>query len=127
MHRRIISRRSRDLITSLLLVALVFRAYVPLGFMPAAGAPFMLELCPAAAPVPVAAHHAHHHPQPGGHDQFDHCPFGSASAPGPLANDAMPAAVEPLALTASPQLVEQPRLSERPDRAHQPRAPPHLT
>ncbi len=38
------------------LAALLFRAYIPVGFMPAAGAPFRLELCPASG-TPVPAHH----------------------------------------------------------------------
>jgi len=48
----------------LLLALLVFRAYVPAGFMPASGVPFALELCPAAtAGMPG---HLHHHA--GSHD-----------------------------------------------------------
>jgi len=35
-----------------LLLLLTFGAYIPPGFMPAAGTPFLLELCPAAAPLP---------------------------------------------------------------------------
>jgi hypothetical protein len=80
-HRPI--RKRNNLSTSFLLAMLLFRAYVPVGFMPASGTPFLLELCPAAGPlsmsVPMPAHHHHS----GTHAHFENCPFGSASAAGP--------------------------------------------
>jgi hypothetical protein len=54
MHKHF-SHRRRLKISSLLLALLLFRAYIPVGFMPASGTPFLLELCPAAAPMPVGA------------------------------------------------------------------------
>ena len=78
-HR--INGRRRDLLTSFLLAMLLFRAYVPVGFMPASGTPFLLELCPAAAPMPMSMPAHHHHSD--AHTHFENCPFGSASASGP--------------------------------------------
>src|SRR3984957_10086239 len=73
-----LNRRRRDILTSFLLAMLLFRAYVPVGFMPTSGTPFLLELCPAAAPIPGHHHHSDTH------THFEHCPFGSASASGPV-------------------------------------------
>jgi hypothetical protein len=84
--------RQRDLLTSFLLVMLLFRAYVPVGFMPASGTPFLLELCPAAAPM-----QAHHH-HSDTHNHFENCPFGSASASGPAPHLGIFGAVPPLHL-----------------------------
>ena len=123
MQRRLINRRSRDLITSILLVALAFRAYVPMGFMPASGTPFALELCRDGFPAPDAAHHQHHHGD--SHAQFAHCPFGIAPAGGPVSHVAAPDAPAPIA-SAPIADVEGLRLIARFDRAHQPRAPPRL-
>jgi Protein of unknown function (DUF2946) len=73
--------RRRHLVTSFLLGMLLFRAYVPVGYMPASGTPFLLELCPAAGSLsmPMPAHH--HHSDT--HSHFENCPFGSATAAGP--------------------------------------------
>ena len=70
--------RATNLFTSLLLVVLLFRAYVPVGFMPASGTPFLLEMCPATYQAQMPAHHGHHHS--GTHTHFENCPFGSAPA-----------------------------------------------
>ena len=87
-----INGQRRDLLTGFLLVMLLFRAYVPVGFMPASGTPFLLELCPAAAPM--SAHH--HHSDT--HNHFENCPFGSASASGPAPHLGGVSAVPPLPL-----------------------------
>jgi hypothetical protein len=123
MQRCLINRRSRDLITSLLLVALAFRAYVPMGFMPAASTPFALEICRDGAPAPAATHHQHHHGD--SHTQFSRCPFGSAPATGPISHFAVPPAPGPIASVPVANF-EGLRLIARFDRAHQPRAPPRL-
>jgi hypothetical protein len=109
--------------TRLLLVILLFRAYVPVGFMPASGTPFLLELCPAAVTVQMPAQHAHHHP--GSHAGFVNCPFGSAPAAGPLSHVI---AFEPPAPNVSQPVVafEPPLRGIRLPRAHQPRGPPSL-
>src|ERR1700681_2829280 len=84
MRRRLFDNSQRNLMTRLLLVILLFRAYVPVGFMPASGAPFLLELCPAAVTAQMPAHYAHHHS--GSHVECVNCPFGSAPANGPLSH-----------------------------------------
>src|SRR5260370_8514119 len=80
------NRRRYDILTGILLAMLMLRAYVPVGFMPAGGTPFLLELCPSAAPMPsslgVPAHHGHHH-HAETHVHFENCPFGCAPAAGP--------------------------------------------
>jgi hypothetical protein len=111
------------LVTRLLLMALLFRAFVPVGFMPASGAPFQVELCPAAAPKQMPVHHLHQHS--GTHTHFEHCPFGSAPAPGPLCHVI---AFAPQAPFVSPSVVafEPLYLGVRLRHAHQPRGPPPL-
>jgi hypothetical protein len=114
--------RRRDLLTSILLAILLFRAYVPVGFMPASGTPFLLELCPAASSMQMPAHH-HHHTE--SHTHFDHCPFGSAPAAGPIS--------QLIAFESAGQIASQIavtfdslQLGVRLPRAHQPRGPPSL-
>lgn len=105
----------------LLLALLLFRSYIPAGFMPADGVPFALQLCPAAmAGMPG---HAHHHD--GSHAQFELCPFGSVPGAGPISHHVpfepvAPAAVQPLVVFAAP------RLTQRTERSHPPRGPPAL-
>src|ERR1700734_2716344 len=121
--RQALLQRRRNSFTSLLLVALLFRAYVPVGFMTAAGAPFRLELCPAFG-MSVPAHHLHHHDSRHPADPQD-CPFGSAPAQGPVSD--LPVLDPPgqipflQAIPAGPE-----RLVTRPLRSHQPRGPPSL-
>jgi hypothetical protein len=114
--------RRRDLLTSILLAILLFRAYIPAGFMPASGTPFLLELCPAASSMQMPAHH-HHHPD--SHTHFEHCPFGSAPAAGPIAHLIV---FESAGQIASQIAVafESLRLGVHLPRAHQPRGPPSL-
>ena len=83
MRNTLSNYRRRDLLTSFLLAMLLFRAYVPVGFMPASGTPFLLELCPAAAPMPMSMPMPGHHHHSDTHTHFENCPFGSASASGP--------------------------------------------
>ncbi len=111
----------RDLFTGLLLVVLLFRAYVPVGFMPASGTPFLLEPCPAVYQAPMPAHHGHHHSDT--HAHFENCPFGSAPAAGPIAH--IVAFAPPAPVVSQPILAfESLRLSVLLPRAHQPRGPP---
>ena len=84
MQTRLRHARRPDVLAILLLAALLFRAYIPVGFMPASGAPFMVELCPAYA-RDASAHHGHHHHSQGRAD-FQDCPFGSAPALGPVSH-----------------------------------------
>ena len=104
-----------------LLATLIFRAYIPVGFMPASGTPFLVELCPAYSSG-VPAHHGHHHHSQGQAD-FQDCPFGSAPASGPV-SDLI--AFEPAGrTTSSVEIPTEPgRLATRLARAHQSRGPP---
>ncbi len=118
------TRRGRSL-TRFLLAILLFQAYIPVGFMPAGGTPFLLELCPAAAPMPMSmAGHPHHHPG-GGHALFQSCPFGSAPAAGPVAHFVAFQAPAPGAFRGFPVLQFRPAVV-RFERAHPPRGPPSL-
>jgi hypothetical protein len=83
MRKVKLNYKRRHLLTSFLLAMLLFRAYVPVGFMPASGNPLLLELCPAAAPMPMSMPMPGHHQHSDTHAHFEHCPFGSASASGP--------------------------------------------
>jgi hypothetical protein len=122
MRNRSCNGKRPDVLAVVLLAALLFRAYVPVGFMPASGTPFLLEMCPAAYPTSAPAQHSHHsHSQ--GHGDFQNCPFGSAPAAGPVSHLI---AFEPpgriasfLGIPTSPRL-----MSTQPLRAHQPRGPP---
>jgi hypothetical protein len=106
---------------TLVLALLLFRAYVPAGFMPADGVPFALQLCPAAmAGMPA---HLHHHA--GTHAEFELCPFGSVPGAGPISQhiDFESAGPAPsLQILAFEAL----RLNHRAERSHPPRGPPSL-
>jgi hypothetical protein len=105
----------------LLLALLLFRAYVPAGFMPADGVPFALQLCPTAM-VGMPAH-LHHHA--GTHAQFELCPFGSVPGAGPLSHHIEFESAGP---APSPPILgfEAPPLTQRTERSHPPRGPPSL-
>jgi len=119
--RNRVFRSRRDLFGTLLLAALLFRAYVPVGFMPASGMPFLLEMCPGTYQMPGLAHHGHHDSATHGH--FENCPFGSAPAAGPIADIV---AFDPPApiVSASLHSFEPLHLGARLERDHPPRGPP---
>jgi hypothetical protein len=101
---------------------LLFRAYIPAGFMPAGGMPFQLEICPTGLSAQMPAHHAHHG---AGHGHFEHCPFGSAPASGPTTDFPV--------LGAAGAVLSQPiqafvpvLLRNELQSAHRARAPPDL-
>jgi hypothetical protein len=121
MPKQLFQSGRQDLFTSLLLVVLLFRAYIPVGFMPASGTPFLLEPCPETYQVRMPTHHGHHHS--GTHTHFENCPFGSAPAAGPISHLI---AFEPPSPIAFQSLVafEPLRLGVQLPRAHQPRGPP---
>lgn len=123
MQTRLSHARRPDVLAIVLLAALIFRAYIPVGFMPARGTPFLVELCPAYSSG-VPAHHGHHHHSQGQAD-FQDCPFGSVPASGPLSHLI---AFEPAGRTTSSVGIpaEAARLGTRLARAHQPRGPPSL-
>jgi hypothetical protein len=141
-----INRRRRSMATCMLLGMLLLRAYVPVGFMPATGAPFLLQLCPTAAPIPTAlsmdmdphmdmsGHRAmsgQMHTTMGDgpashrHDRADECPFGSAPAAGPLSQLHAFDTAGPVPSVA-PVIFQSALHASRPDRAHPPRGPPSL-
>jgi hypothetical protein len=123
MRKRLFHSGRRDIFTGVLLVVLLFRAYVPVGFMPAGGTPFLLEMCPATYQAQMPAQHAHHHS--GSHGEFANCPFGSAPAAGPISH--VIAFVPPAPIVSrSGVAFEPPHFSVRLSRAHQPRGPPSL-
>jgi hypothetical protein len=117
-----LQRRRRDFATSLLLAVFLFRAYVPVGFMPGSGTPFLLEMCPGFQ-VQMPAHHMHH--PMGGHAHVEDCPFGSVPVVGPISHAI---AFEPAGPIVAPAVIafEPLRLGVRLQRAHQPRGPPAL-
>jgi hypothetical protein len=123
-----LNRRRYDILTGILLAMLMLRAYVPTGFMPASGTPFLLELCPSASPVPGSlgepAHHDHHH-HAGTHGHFENCPFGSVPGAGPTSQLVV---FQPSGQVTSLQSVEFEsfHIGARVTRAHQPRGPPTL-
>jgi hypothetical protein len=120
--RPLLNRR-RDTTARLLLALFLFRAYIPVGFMPASGTPFLLQICPVGIQAPMPAHHMHH--DMGSHNHFENCPFGSAPGAGPISQFV---AFQPPDPIASPPLaVPEPlRLGVRLQRAHLPRGPPSL-
>jgi hypothetical protein len=125
MRKPLFNRKRHDLLTSFLLAMLLFRAYVPVGFMPASGTPFLLELCPAAAPMPMSMPMPAHHHHSDTHTHFENCPFGSASASGPLPYLGAVKALPPVNLESAPTIELLPvgvRLVYLP----QPRGPPLL-
>jgi hypothetical protein len=123
MRKPVFSARRQTLLASFLLALFVFGAYIPVGFMPASGTPFLLELCPATYPTQMPAHHGHHHS--GLHTHFENCPFGSAPAGGPIAHIIAFAPPAPIASQAA-RAFEAPLICGRTERAHQPRGPPSL-
>jgi hypothetical protein len=153
MRTRFFSSTRRHTLTGILLGLLLLRAYVPVGFMPASGKPFQLELCPAAAPLSMeggtpavlgvgesmsasmsmAIHmpmHMHGAMDPmrhsGSHGHFDNCPFGSVPAAGPVSHVV---AFQPGGDIAhhSVAVFQSWRSGQRWQRANQPRGPPLLS
>jgi hypothetical protein len=123
MQARLRHARRPDVLAIVWLAALVFRAYIPAGFMPASGTPFLVELCPAYAGGAPAHHGHYHHSQ--GHADFQDCPFGSAPAVGPVSHLV---AFQPAGrITSFVEIPAEPgRLAPRPLLTHQPRGPPPL-
>ena len=103
------------------LALLILRAWVPVGFMPAQGGLFRLQLCQADRSL--ASSLANHGER--GHGHGDPCPFGSSPPPGPIAQIL---AFEPA--RALPSLVaitiERQPIVSRLLRAQAARGPPRL-
>jgi hypothetical protein len=122
MRKLVFKCKRHNVSPGILLALLLLRAYIPVGFMPASGTPFLLELCPGAAPM--ALQHAHHH-HTDAHGHFENCPFGSAPAVGPVSHLIV---FEPPAQPSAGASVafESLRFGVRLERAHQSRGPPSL-
>ena|ERR1022692_1084507 len=104
MRKPLLNRKRNDLLTGCLLAMLLFRAYVPVGFMPASGTPLLLELCFAAAPMPMSIPMPGHHHHSGTHTHFENCPFGSVSASGPAPHLSAVNALPPINLESAPTM-----------------------
>ncbi len=97
---------------------LMLRAWIPTGFMPAPGKPFVLELCQAGLKASPRQ-------EPGRHAAVtiaDSCPFGHSptSAPPPdVRIFAPPASIATLYAAPAPRSLQQ-----RAPLAHRARAPP---
>lgn len=81
MRPRLFTGNTRELIASILLVALLFRGLVPAGFMPASDQPFSIEICRDGFPTQLLSHDGNRHS--GSPSHFEHCLFGSGSTSGP--------------------------------------------
>lgn len=81
MGPRLFTRSTRELISSILLVALVFRGLVPAGFMPASDRPFSIEICHDGFPTQLLSHDGTRHS--GGPSYFEHCLFGGGLTAAP--------------------------------------------
>jgi len=124
MRSTLFNRRRRELVTSILLVALVLRALIPAGFMPASGEGFSLTICRGDLSVPSSPHDTDRHP--GNPAHIEHCAFGNAPAAGPATEVArvLPTpvtAAEPILLLSEPL-----RINVALVRVQQPRGPPRF-
>ena len=116
-------RHHRLPIISLLLLVLVARALVPMGFMPAGNGSAQLTLCPDGMLMPSDVGSADAAARNSGHSHIDHCPFGSAPFAAPIAHLAVtPALTVPVSVRGVAPSPWVP--SARVARTHQPRAPP---
>jgi len=139
VYNRLLSRVQHQWVISMLLVAVVARALIPAGFMPAAG--FTYEICPDGFPAQLlhdehAAHHSHgaehsenQHSGHGSHEhaaRAEHCVFAAAAGAGPAPHAALLLAV--VESQTAPQLYfspAPPTLARH--RVQQPRGPPLLS
>ena len=124
MHSTLFNRRRRELVTSTLLVALVLRALIPVGFMPASGEGFSLTICRADFPASSAPQDPGRHP--GNPPHIEHCAFGNAPAAGPATEVArvVPTpvtAAEPMLFLCAPLHINVGLV-----RVQQPRGPPRF-
>jgi len=111
-------------VTSILLVAVVFHALIPAGFMPASGTPFSLTICRPEFPAPSAPLNTGR--QPGNPPHTEHCAFGNAPAAGPAMETGR---VLPIPVTAAEPILllsEPLHLNVGPVRVQQPRGPPRF-
>jgi hypothetical protein len=93
---------SRPLLFGILLAALVLRSLVPVGYMPASGESFAMQMCQVGLPAGLAGDEGSSHN--GSHAAADSsfCSFGSAPGAGPAPHVLTPWAASP---SAQPLLV----------------------
>ncbi len=145
MPRTFLGRRARWAVQGFLLLAVVLRAFIPVGYMPSADRPFTLQLCPDGLPRTLLPdEHAHHHAGsdsagPGSdtvgsgdsgsspHESFSamHCVFAAVAG-------ATPPAYQPATAVADSSAPIVQRALAAPVQAarhgpQQARAPPHLS
>src|ERR1700694_5813827 len=85
--------KPRLLAGALVLLALLYRAMVPVGSIPSGQMPFALKICPEGLPTPHAAHHG------AGHSHVESCAFASLPGDAPHSHEVGPLAL-PLAVVA---------------------------
>jgi hypothetical protein len=91
MHKPVLHRRAqRAWLLGFVLPAMLLRAFIPVGFMPASGAPLSIEICPEGFPAGLLTHadHRHHHDGQR-HGRSEHCAFGTSCGGGPLAQQSL--------------------------------------
>ena len=121
MTRHGVNRSNILLLAGALLVALLFQAMIPAGFMPATDGSFALQICHSGFPSHAGAHDPGRHS--GGHSHVEFCPFGALPGAAPISHG--------VTLLASGAIASQPvaefefrRPCNRLERAHPPRGPP---
>jgi hypothetical protein len=124
MRSTLFNRRRRELVTSILLVAVVFHALIPVGFMPASGKLFSLAMCRADFPASSAPQDTDRHP--GNPPRIEHCAFGNAPAAGPAMEVARVLSVPVTAAEPILLLSEPLRINVGLVRVQQPRGPPRF-
>src|SRR5438046_641358 len=124
MRSTLFNRRRRELVTSILLVAVVFHALIPAGFMPASGKPFSLTICRPDFPAPSSPQDTLQHPRNAPHTE--HC--ASRSAPATAPASVVPRVLPTPLTSAGPILLlsEPLHLNVRLVRVQQPRGPPRF-
>ena len=123
MRRPFFNRGLSHLLIRAVVIALVCRALIPAGFMPAADGSFALQICRSGFLVAFDAHEPLRNS--GGHSHVEYCPFGALPGAAPLSHIV---AFQPSWLPVSEPVAERAvrRAGERADRAHLPRGPPAL-
>ncbi len=136
--RRLFSQDQRRWLISALLIALVVRALIPAGFMPATDRPFSFQICPDGYPAHLlkAAHDphaAHQHHDDGAGDthnhssaSFEHCVFAAAAGAGPFAFVPTLSAVA-VSVGAPEFFLASASVESQRHRIQQPRGPPALS
>jgi hypothetical protein len=84
MTRYFRHRCKRPLIAGALLVALLFQAMIPAGFMPATDGSFALKICHSGLLTQSDTNDSNRHA--GGHSHVEFCSFGALPGAGPISH-----------------------------------------